>query len=295
MDETGIKNVHKPPKIVATKGARQVSKITSGERDFTVTVICAMNAVGTYLPPMLIFPRKRMADVLMVGAPPEAIEFASSRGWTDSTLFLRWLLEHFAKFTNASVDFQQIIVLDGHHCHKTLAAVEFARTHGIHLITLPPHSTHKMQPLDRTYFKSLKSAYNAAADSWMVANPGKRITACDVAGIFCKAYLRSASPEKDIKGFDCCGIWLFNEHVFTAEDFTAGEVAEQSVNVQENEDKRPGNVDTLEITENISSETAAQSSAPTEAEIQQHPREPTSASQSKEYATENSSGRFMGA
>jgi hypothetical protein len=42
MDETGITNVHKPGKIVATKGARQIGKITSGERGSTVTVICAI-------------------------------------------------------------------------------------------------------------------------------------------------------------------------------------------------------------------------------------------------------------
>jgi hypothetical protein len=41
-----------------------------------------------------------------------------------------------------------------------------------------------MQPLDRTYFKSLKSGYNVAADSWMVSHPGKRITFFDMAGIF---------------------------------------------------------------------------------------------------------------
>ena len=70
MDETGITCVHRPGKIVASKGVRQVAKITSGERGKTVTVICAISAVGTYLPPLFIFPRKRMVDLLMNGAPP---------------------------------------------------------------------------------------------------------------------------------------------------------------------------------------------------------------------------------
>ena len=69
MDESGISTVHVPGKIVASKGARQVSKITSGERGRTVTVICSMSAAGTFLPPMLIYPRKRMVDALMSGAP----------------------------------------------------------------------------------------------------------------------------------------------------------------------------------------------------------------------------------
>ena len=59
MDETGITNVQKPTKIIASKGAREVGKMTSGEKGKTVTAVCAMNASGTYLPPMLIFPRKK--------------------------------------------------------------------------------------------------------------------------------------------------------------------------------------------------------------------------------------------
>ena len=43
MDETGITNVHKPGKIIAMKGKRQVSKMTSGVRGAIVTVVCAMS------------------------------------------------------------------------------------------------------------------------------------------------------------------------------------------------------------------------------------------------------------
>ena len=102
-----------------------------------------MNAVGTYLPPMFIFPRKRMVASLVIGAPYQYVGCRCPNGWTDSGLSVKWL-EHFASFTTASVDIPQIVILDGHHSHKTLAAVEYARSRGITLITLPPHCTHKM-------------------------------------------------------------------------------------------------------------------------------------------------------
>ena len=164
MDETGFSVVHKPAKIIATKGARQVSKVTSGERGKNVTVVCAMNAAGVYLPPMIIFPRKRMVESLMNGAPPQSVGFASSSGWMDVDLFAKWL-NHFALVTNATNNAPQIIILNGHRSHKTLEAVLFARDRGIHLLTLSPKFTHKTQPLDTAYFKSFKSAYNVAADS----------------------------------------------------------------------------------------------------------------------------------
>ena len=170
MDETRIINMHTPRKVIATKGVRQVGKMTSGERGATVTVICAMSASGQFLPPMMIFPRKCMLDQLMRGAPAQSVGVCSTNGWTDCDLFVKWL-KHFVKMTNASRATPQLIIIDGHNSHKSLEAITFAVEHGIHLITLPPHCTHKMQPLDRTYFKSLK------ADSWMVSNPGNRITA----------------------------------------------------------------------------------------------------------------------
>ena len=226
MDETGITEVHKPGKVIASKGARQVGKITSAERGSTVTLVCAMSAVGTYLPPMYIFPRKRMVEVLMNGAPPQSVGYVSDSGWTDSELFVKWL-EHFVAITNASTNAQHAIIMDGHQSHKTLAAVNFARRHGIHLLTLPPHSTHKMQPLDRTFFKALKSAYNAEADSWMVSNPGRRITHYDIAGISGKAFLRTATPDKAIKGFECCGLWPFDANIFTENDFAPAYLTEE--------------------------------------------------------------------
>ena len=38
MDETGISVVHKPGKIIATTGAKQISKITCGEKGKTISI-----------------------------------------------------------------------------------------------------------------------------------------------------------------------------------------------------------------------------------------------------------------
>ena len=101
MDETGITNVHKPGKIIAMKGKQQVSNMTSGERAATVTVVCAMSASGAYVPPLFIFPCKRMTDRMAVGAPSGSIIRVSSSGWTDSSLFIEYLT-HFVAVAHAS-------------------------------------------------------------------------------------------------------------------------------------------------------------------------------------------------
>ena len=170
-----------------------------------MTSICAMSASGQFLPPMLIFPRQRMLDQLVRGAPAQSVGFCSPNGWTDCDLFVKWL-QHFVSITNASTDNPQVIILDGHNSHTFLEAIMFAVEHGIHLITLPPHCTHTMQPLDRTYFKALTANYNAAADSWMVSNPGNRITFFQMAELFGKAFAKSSTQDKAVSGFRVCGL-----------------------------------------------------------------------------------------
>ena len=72
----------------------QVARMTSTERGFTVTVICAISAAGQYVPPLFIFPRKRMKEQLLVGARPGSIGRVRDSGWVDRTIFVVWL-HHF--------------------------------------------------------------------------------------------------------------------------------------------------------------------------------------------------------
>ncbi|CAM1305346.1 Uncharacterised protein r2_g1513 [Pycnogonum litorale] len=214
-----------PGKVIAAKGARQVGKVTSGERGKNVTVICAMNACGTYIPPIFIFPRKRMAESLLNGAPPGSKGLCTDSGWTDSESFVQWL-HHFCETAKPSKDNKQLIILDGHHSHKSSEAIELCIERGIELITLPPHCTHKMQPLDKTFFKAFKSAYNAASTGWMVANAGRRITMYEICQIFATAYNKCASIEKAVNGFRSCGLWPLNSDVFGPDDFAAADELE---------------------------------------------------------------------
>lgn len=58
-DETAVTTVHRPPKIIAMCGQKQVGKVTSGER-VLVTMCATICASGTYVPPFFIFPRKKL-------------------------------------------------------------------------------------------------------------------------------------------------------------------------------------------------------------------------------------------
>ena len=129
-DETGITNVQESGKIVATKGVRQAGKMTSEERGAIVTVLCAMSAAGH-----VHIPSQAVVATQLHGSPPQSVGYVSSNGWADAALFVKWLA-HFFDFTNASKETPQIIVMDGHNSHKTLVAIDYARSHGVHVVTL---------------------------------------------------------------------------------------------------------------------------------------------------------------
>jgi len=69
VDETGVTNVQKPCKVIASKGTKQVGKMTSAERGTLVTLCCSVNATGNSIPPFFVSPRIFFRDVMLKGAP----------------------------------------------------------------------------------------------------------------------------------------------------------------------------------------------------------------------------------
>ncbi|XP_033218287.1 uncharacterized protein LOC117173755 [Belonocnema kinseyi] len=137
----------------------QVGKLTSAERGKNVTVLFSMSAGGQFIPPFFVFPRSRMNDQLMIGAPNESVGEAQPNGWMNAELFLKWM-KHFVKYSNPTEKDPVLLILDGHASHRDLDVIEFARKSHVHMLSTPPHTTHKLQPLDKTFMKPFKSSYN---------------------------------------------------------------------------------------------------------------------------------------
>ncbi|CAH1995185.1 unnamed protein product [Acanthoscelides obtectus] len=219
VDETGLSTVQRPQKIIAQKGKHQIGALTSGERGVNTTCVCCLNAAGNYVPPMLIFKRIRFKDELKAGAPP-GTEFACSEsGWITSELFVKWL-QHFISFAKPSTDRKVLLILDGHTTHtKNLEAILLARKHGIVMLSLPSHTTHRLQPCDVSFFKPLNSYYNQAADKWLRTNPSQNITQFQVSALLGEAYAKAASVGNALSGFAKCGIWPLDPNVFDDSEY----------------------------------------------------------------------------
>ena len=78
-DETGCTTMQlvRNAKVIGCRNEKQIGKLTFGERGALVTVLYAVNAAGNSVPPMLVFPRVKLRDHMMKGAPPDSIGVAN--------------------------------------------------------------------------------------------------------------------------------------------------------------------------------------------------------------------------
>ena len=62
-----------------------------------------------------------------------------------------------------------LLIMDGHGTHMSIELIELARSNGVHLLCLPSHTTHILQPLDVGIFKSFKSNFSKACSKYITA------------------------------------------------------------------------------------------------------------------------------
>ncbi|XP_018318037.1 tigger transposable element-derived protein 6-like [Mycetomoellerius zeteki] len=229
MDETGITTVQKKcPKIYAQKGAKKVGAVTSGERGRTITAVFCVNAAGYYIPPMLIYPRAHMTSQLQRNGPIGAIYDCSKNGWTNEHLYMKWLL-HFKNHVKPTHDNPVLLILDNHTSHISLTAFEFCKANFITVVTLPPHTSHKTQPLDLTFLGPLKIALYREYELFLSTNVYEKITEYNFAELLNKAFLKVATMEKGISGFSSAGIWPLNPDKFNEDNFTPDNAGQELV------------------------------------------------------------------
>ena len=142
---------------------KQIGKVVSAEKGAITTVVCAMSAGGSYITEMILFKQKNMNDRLVKGAPPGFLCTPSDSGWMDAQLLVKYM-KHFIAHTMSSENRPLLVMFDGHQSHKSLEVVELATQHQITLLTFPPHTSHRLQPLDVTFFGTLKNGFNKDVD-----------------------------------------------------------------------------------------------------------------------------------
>ncbi len=189
----------------------QVHQMTSAERGVNVTMLPFINAAGKLFPGVFVFPRKNVNHKMALNMPEGFIAVAHTSGWMTEETFLT-ALKHLHSQVKSTKENPILLFLDNHVSHMGYSICVFAKENGIVLQTLPPHTSHASQPLDRTVYKPFKCHLAESHSDWMRDHPGQRISIYEVP-LLSKPAIAHAFTEHNIKkGFKATGLYPFDRN-----------------------------------------------------------------------------------
>ncbi|KAK9711228.1 DDE superfamily endonuclease [Popillia japonica] len=108
---------------------------------------------------------------------------------------LEWF-DHFLLYTKPREDDPAVLILDGHFSYtRNLDVIKKARETNVATVCLPPHSTHKLQPLDLTFMAPFKTYYCQQVESWVKNSRGRIVSAYQISMLMGQAFQKAATME----------------------------------------------------------------------------------------------------
>lgn len=185
-----------------------------------VTVLMCMNALGHFLPPMIVFPAKNPHELLKKGAPSGSIFKFHPNGSIQPDTFTAWF-NHFLKAVKPSKNNPVLLLLNGNKSYtRNLDVVIKANENSVSILSFPPRAYRKIQPLHRSVMGTLKTIYNEEAKHFSKINHQRAVTHFDFCEIFNRAYTRMRNGKQ---GFVVTGLYPVRRDVFIKE-FYLGEL-----------------------------------------------------------------------
>jgi hypothetical protein len=90
-------------------------------------------------------------------------------------------------------------VLNGDYSHiRSNDAIKNGQENRVAIVFLPPHRSHKKQPLDVAFMGPFKTDYAQESERW--SNPGHVVTAYQIGELFGRTYIKAAAVEAVMNG-----------------------------------------------------------------------------------------------
>lgn len=153
------------------------TRTTHGTGRENISVLMSCSANGIKGPPLFIFKGKSVWDAWIPKDDegfPGCTYAATDNGWIEWKVFFNFIEKSFIQHTRPSIDDPLLLIYDGHTSHVSLDLIEMAKKNYITIILLPPHSSHLLQPLDLSVFKSLKNTWDQRLVSYTRQSKGKK-------------------------------------------------------------------------------------------------------------------------
>ena len=162
--------------VEALKSGRITHASQDGSREF-ISLLACISAMGAYLPPALIYKGEHLQDSWLeeLNEGEEGFFTSSSKGWSNDLLGYSWLVEVFDRCSKKFMEARQrrrLLIVDGHSSHVNMKFLDKCDQLNILVMILPPHSTHRLQPLDVSLFSPLATYYTNGLNRIMFKSLG---------------------------------------------------------------------------------------------------------------------------
>ena len=235
-DETGAQvGRNGGGRVWAQKGSRSVHKVLPNEREWITNLTC-VNAAGDHIPGFYIFRGKRLRSNYVLHCEDGATMAMQTKAWMTATLFSHWI-SHVIRCLQSKGGISQgrrhLLIFDGHNSHVTLEVVHKCREVGLDLVTLPSHTSHRLQPLDVGVFAPFKRYFKRYRDAWSVSNKGKRASKQTLAMWVSRASECALTRSNTTAGFRTTGIYPLNSEAVNVHMGPARQFGTRSTPVQQ--------------------------------------------------------------
>ena len=162
MDETGFQMGQNQADYVVYNST-QGRPVEAGSENTNWVTIIECIGVQSSIKPYMIFKGKRPETNWLPDTEslPDYVYAYSEKGWTDNELTVDWLQCVFLPETSEEQK-HRILILDNQKSHISGEFQLLCLENNIHLLFLPAHSSHKLQPLDMGPFSPLAREYSQA-------------------------------------------------------------------------------------------------------------------------------------
>jgi hypothetical protein len=220
MDEKGflIGWASKQHRIFSKQSNISKSVLSDENREW-ITMIGCVCADGTALPPGIIFAgasgHLQTTWVKDVVSTTRAFFAATPNGWTNDETALDWMRTIFDPITKPkALREKRLLILDGHGSHVNMKFINWCSNNGIIIACYPPHTTHRLQPLDVSLFLPLATRYSQQLERWNQQSLGiSKVSKRDFYYLFEPAFEQSFTAVNIHSAFAKTGIYPLNSEV----------------------------------------------------------------------------------
>ena len=156
-DESGVQNVPKVELVIGATGT-PANQTVSGEQGETSTILSFVNGVGKVCLPMVIHHGQCVQQYWMNEVPVRWCVAAMTKGYITKHKFHEYSIRFvwYLK-SNGLLDHPHLLIVDSHKSHVyNVAFFEEMLENNIHVLAIPPHTSHIVQALDSTPFAQFK-------------------------------------------------------------------------------------------------------------------------------------------